>query len=153
MKDDRSTGAQKQETRQNTSVFRQKTLDRIASPEQLTDYLCVTNPGFWTILLAVILLFVGLCAWATVGTLETQAPVKVIVEEHIAQVVPVNAERLSEGMPLRIAAQEYTIASTGTDAYGRLFGVAEVGLPDGVYDGTVALEQTRPIDFLLEREQ
>ena len=28
-----------------TSVFRKKTLDRISSPEQLTDYLHVTNPG------------------------------------------------------------------------------------------------------------
>ena len=37
------------------TVFRKKTLDRIASPEQLTDYLRVTNPGIWVILVAVIL--------------------------------------------------------------------------------------------------
>ena len=36
------------------TVFRQKTLERISSPEQLTDYLRVTNPGIWAVLAAVI---------------------------------------------------------------------------------------------------
>ncbi len=30
---------------QKKQIFIQQTLDRIASPEQLTDYLHVTNPG------------------------------------------------------------------------------------------------------------
>ena len=37
------------------TVFRKKTLDRIASPEQLTDYLRVTNPGIWVVLGAVLM--------------------------------------------------------------------------------------------------
>ena len=37
------------------SVFRKQTLDRISSPEQLTDYLRVTNPGIWVVLAAVII--------------------------------------------------------------------------------------------------
>ena len=32
---------------ENGTLFRQKTLDRISSPEQLTDYLRITNPGIW----------------------------------------------------------------------------------------------------------
>ena len=79
-----------------------------------------------------------------------KTPVRVIVEEHTAQIVPTGAETVAEGMPLRIASQEFRIASTGTDDYGRTFGVAEVSLPDGAYDGTVVVERTRPIDFLLE---
>ena len=35
-----------------STVFRKKTLDRISSPEQLTDYLRVTNPGIWVALVA-----------------------------------------------------------------------------------------------------
>ena len=53
-------------------------------------------------------------------------------------------------MPLCVASQETVIASTGTDDFGRVFGVAELTLPDGMYDGTVVVEKTRPIDFLLE---
>lgn len=131
------------------TVFRRKTLERISSPEQLTDYLCVTNPGIWVMLAAVILLLAGLFAWSTIGTLETNAPVKVIVENHTAEVVPVGTGTVAEGMPLRIASQEFCIASVGTDEYGRSFGVAEVTLPDGIYDGTMVVEQIRPIDFLL----
>ncbi len=132
------------------TVFRQKTIDRISSPEQLSDYLSVTNPGIWVILAAVVLLLAGLFGWAMIGTLETTAPVKVIVEEHTAQVLPLGAETMKDGMPLRVAGQEFFIASIGVDDYDRSFGVAEVTLPNGVYDGDVVVEQTRPIDFLME---
>ena len=133
----------------DTQIFRKKSLESISSPEQLTDYLCVTNPGIWAILAAVILLLGGLFAWATVGTLETRASVKVIVDDHTAQVIPVAANRLAEGMPLRVSSEDSFIASTGVDDYGRLYGVAEVQLPDGTYDGDVVLSQTHPIEFLL----
>ena len=132
------------------TIFRKKALERISSPDQLTDYLNVTNPKIWVILAAIIALLVGLLAWGTIGTLETSAKVKVIVEEHMAQVIPLGSERLAEGMTLCVASQETVIASTGRDDFGRIFGVAELPLPDGVYDGTVVVEQTRPIDFLLE---
>ena len=37
------------------TVFRRKTVERVSSPEQLTDYLRVTNLGIWVLLSAVIL--------------------------------------------------------------------------------------------------
>lgn len=132
------------------TVFRKKTLDRITSPEQMTDYLRVTNPGIWAVLAAVLLLLGGLAAWASVGTLETVRPAKIIVSDHTAQIVAVEGEAAAEGMPLRIAGQEYNVSSVGVDEYGRVFGIAEVALPDGVYDGEIVTERTRPIDFLLE---
>ncbi len=134
---------------ENKTVFRKKTLDRIASPEQLTDYLRVTNPGIWAVLVVVILLLAGVFAWAAVGTLETTAAATVIVEDHVAQIVPAGAEALSAGMTLRIAGQEYTVASAETDDYGRVTGTAEAALPDGTYDAVVVVERTRPLDFLL----
>ena len=71
------------------NVFRKKTLERISSPEQLKDYLRVTNPGIWIVLAVVILLLGGLFAWSMIGTLETTAQAKVIVKDKQAQVVPV----------------------------------------------------------------
>jgi len=116
------------------TVFRKKTLDRISSPEQLTDYLRVTNPGIWVVLAAVILLLAGVFAWSMVGTLETKAEVKVVVSDHIAQIVPLGSETLADGMPLRVSGQDYRIAFAQTDEYGRSVGMAEVNLPDGTYD-------------------
>ena len=135
---------------ENQTVFRKKTLDRISSPEQLTDYLRVTNPGIWVVLAAVILLLAGVFAWSMVGTLETKAEVKVVVSDHIAQIVPLGSETLADGMPLRVSGQDYRIAFAQTDEYGRSVGMAEVNLPDGTYDGVVITEAVRPISFLLE---
>lgn len=111
-------------TENEPTVFRKKALERMSSPEQLTDYLCVTNPGIWVLLAAVILLLGALFAWSAIGTLETSASVRVIVEEHVAQVVTKGGEGLAEGMPLRVAAQESVIAATSVDEFGRVFGVA-----------------------------
>ena len=132
------------------TIFRQKTIDRISSPEQMTDYLRVTNPGIWAVLAAVLLLLAGLAAWASVGTLETARPAKIVVTEHTALIVASGGAEAAEGMPLRIAGQEFTVSSAGVDEYGRVFGIAEVTLPDGIYEGEIVTERTRPIDFLLE---
>lgn len=135
---------------EQTEIFRKKTIDRISSPEDLTDYLKVTNPGIWVVLAAVIVLLGGIFVWSCVGTLETQEEAKVIVEDHSALVVLTDSHILEEGMPLRVASEEVTIASVYRDDYGRIIGKAEVMLPDGSYEGKVITEQTRPIDFLIK---
>ncbi len=123
---------------------------RISSPDQLTDYLRVTNPGVWVLLASIILFLAGVFVWFSIGTLETVVPVKVSVEEKSALVIPAESATLAEGMPLRVFSDEYLIGGVDTDEYGRTFGTAKVDLPDGVYDGTVVTEQTHPISFLLE---
>ena len=127
-------------------------MNRISSPEDLTGYLRVTSPGMWIILAAVIVLLAGLFAWSAVGTLETTVDATAIVHSHTAQIVAPgqSADALQAGMPLRIASQEFVIASVDYDEYGRATAYAEVSLPDGSYDATVVVEQTRPIEFLLE---
>ena len=130
-------------------LYRKQALEHISSPEQLTDYLRVTNPGIWVILAAVILLLAGIFAWSAVGTLETSADVSVIVQDNTAQVIPSGGEKIDAGMPLRVSGQEITIASAEEDEYGRVTGIAGVSLPDGTYEGTVVTDRTRPIEFLL----
>lgn len=130
------------------AVFRKKTLDRISSPEDLTDYLKVTNPGVWVVLAAVIVLLCGIFVWSCVGTLETKEKASVIVEDHSAIVVLTDSNVLKEGMPLRVSTEEVTIASVYSDEYGRLVGKAEIALPDGTYEGTLITDQTHAIDFL-----
>ena len=98
---------------------------------------------------AVILLLAGIFAWATVGTLETKADARVIVENHSALVSLNSAQEVASGMPLRISSEEFRISDIVTDAYGRVVGVAEVSLPDGIYEGTVVTDTVHPIEFLL----
>lgn len=139
-----------EEKNNQQNLFREKTIERISSPEKLTDYLRVTSPGIWAVLGAVIILLGGLFVWASIGTLETKADVKVMVADHKAVIVADGATVLAEGMPVQIATEKCVIASTDSDDYGRIYGITEVSLPDGTYDGTAVIEQIRPIDFLLE---
>ncbi len=136
----------------NQTIFRKKAMNRISSPEDLASYMRVTSPGMWVILAAVIILLAGLCAWAAVGTLETTVDATAVIQNHTAQIVATGqgAEELKAGMQLRIASQEFVIASVNYDEYGRAAAYAELPLPDGSYDATIVVEQTRPIEFLLE---
>ena len=135
---------------ENNHVFRKETVDRISSPEQLTDYLKVTNPGIWIVLAIVVLLLGSLLAWSIIGNLETSVDVKVAVTDHKAEVISLEAAELKEGMPLRVSGQEVLLASVEKDDYGRTVGICEAALPDGTYDGSVVVETVRPLDFLLE---
>ena len=134
----------------NESIFRKKTLERISSPEQLTDYLRITNPGVWVVMSAIIFLLLGLFFWSMTGTLQTKVDVKVNVENQTATIIPVSSDTLVADMPLQINSNEYVIAYTETDEYGRVYGIADVDdLPDGVYDGTAVIEAIHPIQFLI----
>ena len=132
------------------SLFRKETMDRISSPEVLTDYLKVTNPGIWVVLVAVIVLLGGIFAWSCVGTLETTSDAAVVVYDHTALVVLKDSGTIAEGMQLRVSNENVQIAKVQFDEYGRAVGKTEVALPDGTYEGTVVTEQMHPIDFLIK---
>ena len=52
-------------------LFREKSIKRISSPEQLNDYLHVTNPGIWALLICVIVLLAGIFTWASKASIES----------------------------------------------------------------------------------
>ncbi|MBO4265599.1 MAG: hypothetical protein J5910_00235 [Lachnospiraceae bacterium] len=52
------------------SIFREKSLERVTSPEQLNDYIKVTTPSVWLILFATIILIVGTLFWAVFGKIR-----------------------------------------------------------------------------------
>ncbi|MCR5683912.1 MAG: hypothetical protein K6G81_00630 [Lachnospiraceae bacterium] len=58
------------DNRPGNSIFREKSIERISSPEQLNDYIRVTTPSVWLVLAAVIILLAGMFAWSIFGTVE-----------------------------------------------------------------------------------
>ena len=50
-------------------LFREKSLERISSPEQLDDYIRVVSPAIWLLLIGVVLLLAGVLVWASVGSI------------------------------------------------------------------------------------
>ena len=55
------------------SLFRKKNLDKVFSPEQLNDYIKVSNPSTWVILAAVIIFSISILIWAVYGELPGTA--------------------------------------------------------------------------------
>ena len=63
----------------NNQIFRKKSVDRMSSPEQLNDYIKVTNPGVWMALAASVILLIGVCVWGIFGKLETKLSVAAVI--------------------------------------------------------------------------
>ena len=70
-----------------SSIFRQKSMDRVSSPEQLNDYIRVTTPSVWLVLVAIILLLAGMLAWSVFGTVEATAADGSVEEMHPIAIV------------------------------------------------------------------
>ena len=52
----------------DNKLFREKNLKRVSSPEELNDYLKVTTPRLWILLIAAIILLGGFIVWGTAGS-------------------------------------------------------------------------------------
>lgn len=122
----------------NDKIFRKKSIDKMSSPEQLNDYIKVTNPGVWMVLAAIALLLAGICVWGVFGKLETK--LTVAAESRDGQLVLYVKEddiaSVRENMSVSIDDTVYTItkissapiAVTGDiDEYARHTGGLSVG--------------------------
>lgn len=58
----------------NKNIFREKSLERIESPDQLNTYIKVANPSVWVILSAVIVFLTGFLIWGFFGDLSIYTP-------------------------------------------------------------------------------
>lgn len=93
------------------NIFRKTSLDRISSPEQLNDYIRVTNPGVWMIMCAVVLLLFGIIFWSIFGQLDTYLPVGVVtqMDQSVCYVKDADAQALKNGMLVWIGDDKYYI--------------------------------------------
>lgn len=131
-------------------LFRKKSLDGISSPEQLQDYMKVTNPGVWMILTAVILLLAGFLFCSVVGKVELSTSVEWKVENGVAycRVLQDGADKISQGMPARVKELKTTVSKV-VDGGGSYIGIyADAVLPDGTYTGVIVTDTVSPISFL-----
>ncbi len=55
-----------------SELFRKKSVERIHSPEELSDYIRVATPSVWLVLLATTILLAGMLAWSVLGTVSIE---------------------------------------------------------------------------------
>lgn len=127
-------------------------LRRISSPEQLNDYLKVTNPKIWVLLAAIVLLLVGLLLWGGFTTIESYAAgtARAIGGElTVTFDDPVKASKVQPGMQMEVGDVRAEVLTVGTDESGSLVASAHANIPDGSYDVRVGYAATQVISMLL----
>ena len=137
-------------------IFRQKSIDKVKSPESLDDYIQVSNPGIWLLLISIIVLLVGACVWGIFGHIDSTVPATVTVEngETVCFIEYGDLGKLGldpVGHEVKFAGEEATIMSiTEKSDLGYKCELSSVpGLADGIYEGEVIVESFKPISFVL----
>jgi hypothetical protein len=95
------------------SIFRQESLDHVSSPEQLYDYIKVSNPGIWIILVAIIVLMAATGVWVVTGTIPTTVSLTVRAEgtgNLISYLPPEAARSVRPGMSVIIGERQGKVA-------------------------------------------
>ena len=134
-----------------SDLYREKSIERISSPEQLNEYLKVTKPAVWVLLLAVILLLVGFIVWGALtyigsfvkGTAEVKDGVMIVRFEDDPF-----AEKIREGMTVNTEETSDIITSIGRDGNGDIFAMADTKLKDGTYEVSVRYKTTQILSLL-----
>ena len=154
----------------NDKIFRKKSIDRMSSPEQLNDYIKVTNPGVWMVLAAIVILLVGVCVWGVFGKLETKLPVAAVSQygETVLYVKEDNVASVKENMRVYIGDETYKVVSVSVQPvtvteeiseYARHTGELSIGewvyvvqidgnMPDGVYRAQIVTDSVSPLYFV-----
>lgn len=157
-------------------LFRQKSLDRISSPEQLHDYMRVTGPKLWMILGAITVLLIGFIVYASTARMENTMAITVKAESiesysdddggtvtgrntyYSAELPPSVKDVISNGMVVRLGNESGKIngisilndQEDGSEKVRIQIGMdnPNYDLPGGEYDAVLVLESTTPISFL-----
>ena len=154
----------------NDKIFRKKSIDRMSSPEQLNDYIKVTNPGVWMALAAIVILLVGVCVWGVFGTLETKLSVAAVSRDGqtVLYVKEDDLSAVKENTSVYIGDETYKVTSVSAQPvavteeiseYARRTGNLSLGewvylvqidktLPDGVYTAQFVIDSVSPLYFV-----
>ncbi len=134
-----------------STVYRKASMERIQSPEQLNDYLRVTNPSVWVILAAVVLILAGMLIWGSFAYIDSFVTCTAEVKGGVMTVTfedEASAKNVKAGMNVTVGDTASTIVSVGRASDGKLFAQAETALADGSYQATVSYRQTQVLQLL-----
>ena len=135
----------------DNQIFRKESLDQISSPEQLNDYLRVTNPVVWLVLTAVILLLAGMLLWASVASIDSFASGTAQVQDGTMRIVfedPQIAKSVQTGMTVTTGDVSAQVSSIGYSDDGKMFALAPTSLADGSYSVQVVYRKTQVLSLL-----
>ena len=149
-----------------------KKFKKVNSPEQLNQYIRLSNPGVWILLLAIVVLLVGVCIWGYFGKIDTKIKTVVISDNHTSYlyVKEEDMAKIKNGMQVELNNNEniFEIAdieetpekvTDDMDEYARHLGDFQVGewvykcrlnknVKEGTYSANIIIESIAPMTFI-----
>lgn len=136
----------------NKALFREKSLQKLRTPEQLDEYICVSRPSVWLLLIGILVLLIGACVWGLTGQVDSAVDVIVCVdgEDTVCYVSEDDAEVVKVGQTVDFSGEQSDILEiVPQDGIGNLCVLTPIHtLPDGLYKGRIVLQSYRPISFI-----
>ena len=136
----------------NEEIFRKKTLDKVKSPENLDDYIRVSNPGIWLLLISVIVLLIGACVWGILGHIDSTVDVSIRADNGsiVCYIADEDISSVQKGMTVKFNDIETVITEIGQkDESGYACTLkSDTAVPDGVYRGKLVTESISPLSFI-----
>ena len=137
----------------NKELFREKSIDKISSPEDLGSYLRVTKPIVFIIMFATILVLAGLFIWSYFMSITSYAYGKAVVDDGVmvATFEDYNSSKyINDSMNVVVNTIMLPIDHLSMDEKGNIVTISSTGeLPEGEYDVKIGYRQTKIIDMLL----
>lgn len=147
----------------------QKREGAYAGPESMDDYIRVTSPPVWAVLIGLLVLAIGVFAWAALGRLDTEVRAGAVAEGGtVTCYIPAAyAEYLSESSVIRVSGQtaQYSgsamravqtdgpeaalLTGHGIDPAAVTAVELEMPVSDGLYWAEVTVETVSPLRLIL----
>jgi hypothetical protein len=79
-------------------IFRKSSLDHIASPERLNEYIRITHPGVWSILIGCLAILISVGVWGFYGSIPdtVRATGMIFPQNGVVSVIPAAGGRISD---------------------------------------------------------
>ena len=159
----------------NNEIFRKKSLDRLNSPDEFDQYVKVSRPGVWILVIGILLVLAGIFIWGLFGDIPTYVDVGVVKQldgTYCCLIREEDMDKVKEGMSVECEGQTYTV--TNLSYYDNYDTVEEVGVQicrllgfqdstwiyvadisggpktdgDGVYKGRIEVSDVKPFSFI-----
>lgn len=134
------------------TLFREKSLKKVKSPDHLSEYIRVVNPGIWLLMTSVLVLLLGLCCWGILGSIQTVVSTQVQAEngECIGTLTQEEGSRIEPGMQVSVEGVQGVVTEVRSQSNGSVCVMElEQSIPDGFYEAEITVESLHPISFLL----
>ncbi|MEG1877267.1 MAG: hypothetical protein RRX92_06710 [Lachnospiraceae bacterium] len=154
------------------SLFRKKSIDKISSPEQLTDYMRVLRPSIWIVLLAAVILLVALLLASMYVAIPDSVELNGVSQNGTVVCYLDNVANITEDMAAEVSgtngkvlhiddkplskmevekrfSQDYIIYMLNVQDWNYEVTIAADDVPDGLVKVKMKGKPIKPIDFLM----